>query len=161
MAFTDDSKANPQDYQAVYNDDVPSITLTSDPGTGHILKVFENATPTADDGTPLTPEQAQDRNDAGYVSYFNTVILYAFVPVGTALVALGKDMQTLNDADAISQLQSMEAALQKVQSDLQTAEQTYQPLSPNVEHIDTLMNASITAGSRVQVSHLLTGRAAI
>ena len=146
LAFGVDPIANPKDYQAVYDNSVPSITLTSDPGAGHMLKVFQHATPTAADGTPLTPEQAQNMIDASYVSYFNDVVLVDFMPVGTALTALGKDMQTMNDSDAISQLQNLETALQKAQSDLQTDHQVYGPLSPDVEHINTLMSSAITAG---------------
>ena len=70
IAFTDDAKADPKQYQAVYNNATPSITLTADPGNGHTLKVFENpasvtSTDTQQAATPQ--EQTPSIGDIAYL----------------------------------------------------------------------------------------------
>ena len=70
IAFTDDAKADPKQYQAIYNNATPSIMLTADPGNGHTLKVFENSasvtsTDTQQAATPQ--EQAPSIGDIAYL----------------------------------------------------------------------------------------------
>ena len=45
QAFADDGKVDPKQYQALYNDAGPLVRLTSDLGSGHVLKVYESFVP--------------------------------------------------------------------------------------------------------------------
>ena len=45
QATGDDGKDDPKQYQALYNNSGPFIRFTSDPGSGHILKVYESFAP--------------------------------------------------------------------------------------------------------------------
>ena len=69
IAFTGDAKADPKQYQAVYNNATPSIMLTADPGNGHTLKVFENSASVTSTDTQQAATPQEQTPSIGDIAY--------------------------------------------------------------------------------------------
>ena len=108
--------------------------------------VSSDATTTTQADVQLTPAQQQQLNDTDYIVSFNGVIVPDFGKAGGFLSAFGRDWQAYNYSAAISDLQSLRAALQATQSDLQSTDQAYKPFSADIQHVDTLTNDAVAAG---------------
>lgn len=99
-----------------------------------------------DFSAPLTAAQQQQFDDTDFVVDFNGVIVPDFAQVGAPLTTFGQDVIAYDYSGAISDLQGMRSALQTTQTDLQSADQAYAPLSPDVAHIDKLTSDAVLAG---------------